>query len=281
VKFDTPPALGPLYARALLDRRPPSMPEGRETPRLEGRLAPHAIDADRLVRYRAVCGFDSSGTVPITFPHVLAAGLQMRMLTEPAFPVRLAGLIHVSHVIRQPRPIPSDALPGIHCWLEGSRATEAGEAFCLNATAELDGEVCWEEETHFIARAARRGRGTPSRPVVVAEEAAARWEAGADIGRRYARVSGDYNPIHLWPWSARLFGFPGAIAHGMWSLARCAAALEPRTAGPCVLEVRFLRPLVLPATVELRRAEETSAATFQLIGPGDGTVYLAGSVSGL
>lgn len=278
--FDTPPALGPLYARALLDRRPPRMPEGRETPRLEGRLAPQAIDEARLSRYRSVCGFAPSEAVPITYPHVLAAGLQMRMLTEPTFPVRIAGLIHVSHVIRQRRPIPGDARPGIHCWLEGSQTTEAGEAFCLNATAELDGEICWEEETHFIARSARRGRGSPPRPADGASTPLDRWDAPADIGRRYARVSGDYNPIHLWPWSARLFGFPGAIAHGMWSLARCAAALAPRTAGPCTLMARFLRPLVLPATVELRGAEEASATTFQLIDPLDGTVYLGGSAGG-
>jgi hypothetical protein len=281
VDFDTPPALGPLYARALMDRRPARMPEGRATPRLEGRLAPQAIDVARLSRYRSVCGFAPSEAVPITYPHVLAAGLQMRMLTEPAFPVRIAGLIHVSHVIRQRRPVPTDTSPGIHCWLEGSQTTEAGEAFCLNATAELDGEICWEEETHFIARSARRRRGPPPRPADTAVTPMDRWDAPADIGRRYARVSGDYNPIHLWPWSARLFGFPGAIAHGMWSLARCAATLASRTAGPCTLMARFLRPLVLPATVELRGAEEASTTVFQLVSPGDGTVFLSGSAGGL
>ena len=93
-------------------------------------------------------------------------------------------------------------------------------------------------------------------------------------------MSGDYNPIHLWPWSARLFGFPGAIAHGMWSLARCAATLASRTEGPCTLTARFLRPLVLPASVELRGAEEVSTTTFQLTDTLDGTVYLGGSVGG-
>ena len=47
-----------------------------------------------------------------------------------------------------------------------------------------------------------------------------------DLGRRYAAISGDYNPIHLGALSAKLFGFKQAIAHGMWSKARCLAALD-------------------------------------------------------
>ena len=46
-----------------------------------------------------------------------------------------------------------------------------------------------------------------------------------DIGRRYAGVSGDPNPIHMYAVTARLFGFKSAIAHGMWSYARVLAAL--------------------------------------------------------
>lgn len=41
----------------------------------------------------------------------------------------------------------------------------------------------------------------------------------ASIGRQYAKVSGDYNPIHLHQVSAKLFGFKKAIAHGMYSKA--------------------------------------------------------------
>lgn len=32
---------------------------------------------------------------------------------------------------------------------------------------------------------------------------------------QYAAVTSDYNPIHLWPWVARVFGFPTTVAHGM------------------------------------------------------------------
>ncbi|MYQ53488.1 MULTISPECIES: MaoC/PaaZ C-terminal domain-containing protein, partial [unclassified Streptomyces] len=63
--------------------------------------------------------------------------------------------------------------------------------------------------------------------------AVAEWRLPGDLGRRYGAVSGDRNPIHLHPLTARLFGFPRHLAHGMWTVARCLAEAEtgagPRT----------------------------------------------------
>ena len=68
-----------------------------------------------------------------------------------------------------------------------------------------------------------------------------------DIGRRYGAVSGDRNPIHLHRLTARVFGFPRAIAHGMWTKARCLAALDEQLPGRLTISVSFRRPLVIPA----------------------------------
>jgi acyl dehydratase len=65
-------------------------------------------------------------------------------------------------------------------------------------------------------------------------------------------VSGDVNPIHLSAPTARLFGFPRAIAHGMWTAAGCLASLEPRTPAAHEVRLAFRRPVLLPSTVELR-----------------------------
>ena len=53
----------------------------------------------------------------------------------------------------------------------------------------------------------------------------ATWSLPEDLGRRFAKVAGDRNPIHMYWWTARLFGFRRPIIHGMWTLARCMAAL--------------------------------------------------------
>ena len=80
----------------------------------------------------------------------------------------------------------------------------------------------------------------------------ARWRLAADLGRRYAAVSGDHNPIHLNPLAAKAFGFPRTIAHGMWSLARCLSSLAGWGPAVGVVDVEFRRPVLLPSTVELR-----------------------------
>ncbi len=78
--------------------------------------------------------------------------------------------------------------------------------------------------------------------------------AARDLGRRYASVSGDVNLIHIHPLGAKLLGFPSAIAHGMWTKARCLAALEGRLPEAFTVEVSFRRPIVLPATVAFAEA---------------------------
>nr|NJM02970.1 hypothetical protein [Desulfobacula sp.] len=72
-------------------------------------------------------------------------------------------------------------------------------------------------------------------------------------GRRYAAVSGDYNPHHLYTLTARLFGFKTAIAHGMWSLARVAASLDREFGlqGPALIEASFKLPVFMPAVTTL------------------------------
>jgi acyl dehydratase len=95
--------------------------------------------------------------------------------------------------------------------------------------------------------ARRRGNGEGSPEMTPSAE----WRLGGDLGRRYAAVSGDRNPIHLHSLTAKPLGFSGAIAHGMWTKARCLAALESRLPDAFAAEVRFRKPIRLPGRVEL------------------------------
>ena len=85
----------------------------------------------------------------------------------------------------------------------------------------------------------------------------AHWTLRDDLGRRYAAVSGDHNPIHLHAWSAKPFGFPRAIAHGMWTKARCLAALRLPDAFEVV--VKFKKPILLPSKVTFGEAGDRFA----------------------
>ncbi|WP_026181188.1 MaoC/PaaZ C-terminal domain-containing protein [Demetria terragena] len=77
----------------------------------------------------------------------------------------------------------------------------------------------------------------------------ARWRLPSDLGRRYARVSGDVNPIHMSRLSAKALGFPRTIAHGMWSAARMLATVENRVPDAYDFDISFRKPVLLPSTV--------------------------------
>jgi acyl dehydratase len=273
-----PPRLAPLYFRSLVDRRPARLPDDAVVGRFEGCVHRFRIDADMLSRYQRICGFADSERLPVTFPHILAWGLHMEMLLQPQFSVRLPGLVHLWHRIEQRRALYADAEGEIECWLEGVQHTGRGAEFCLHTAIRVAGEICWEEETGFLARARRRREPRSQTPDEAPPELdrIADWEVAADMGRRYARASGDYNPIHLWPLTSRLFGFRRPIAHGMWSLARCAGALLEGAGERLSLEARFRRPLALPASVAFLADRGDAERVFRLQSADGGTIHLDG-----
>ena len=117
-------------------------------------------------------------------------------------------------------------------------------------TASAGGATAWESTSTYL----RRGRSVdgdaaPGLVVTDPPTSGIEWRLPADLGRTYAAVSGDANPIHLYPLTAKALGFPRQIAHGMWTLARSVAAIENRLPGAVTVEVAFKKPVFLPGTV--------------------------------
>jgi hypothetical protein len=126
-------------------------------------------------------------------------------------------------------------------------------AFTLVTEVGEDGQVAWREESTMLRRGGpsgggRRGNDGPE-PAFVAE-----WRLPGDLGRRYAAVSGDRNPIHLHRLTAKPFGFSRPIAHGMWTKARCLAALDALLPDAYDVEAEFRKPILLPGRVTFERA---------------------------
>ena len=211
------------------------------------------LEAEAVGAYARLCGFSSEQGVPITAPHVLAFPLQMRLMLAADFPYPAVGLVHLHNRIRQHArlnlgdPLTLTARAGRFL------AHDKGQAFTLETTAARDGATVWEGVSLYL-RLGRPGQGDPA-PVLSGDEADRRietWTLPADLGRRYARVSGDANPIHTSALGARLFGFRRAIAHGMWTKARAVAALSPPAPlDAAEVEVAFRAPLFLPGQAGL------------------------------
>ena len=268
------PALGPLLARGAL-----LSPFKRPRPGVAfsgGRLVLPGLRVDlaRLAAYERVCGFPTGDdALPITYPHVLGFPLAMRIMSGRAFPLPLLGLVHTSISLTRHRPLPATGTTyelAVHVdrLAPHRRGTEA----VVVTELREGGEVVWESESTYLARHRTGGQvsdpapGSAEPPLPVAGPAlpvVGEWRLGADVGRRYGAVSGDRNPIHLSPLTARLFGFPRAIAHGMWTAARCLAAHG--TPAAAHVHVDFRAPVLLPGTV----AFAAEGGRFELRGTGD------------
>lgn len=233
-----------------------------------------------LAAYRRICGFPGSGALPVTYPHVLAFPLAMRLMTGRRFPLPVTGLVHTWIEITAHRTLrPADALE-LTVYAQALTPHRRGTEVTMVTEARLAGELVWESRSGYLSRHATRtppapgGRtATPPAPAAPGPPlpAVTEWRLPADLGRRYGAASGDRNPIHLYPLTARLFGFPRAIAHGMWTVARCLAeAPQPHL----IRSVRadFKAPVLLPGTVTYA----SDGTAFGLRGDG-GRVHLTGT----
>ncbi|CAI8883345.1 Acyl dehydratase [Pseudomonas sp. IT-93MI4] len=265
--LDREPSLPGLYARAATRRK------------ITGTRLPDSglrcwvdVDPQKLAAYRKVCGFTDDGLLPPTYPHILAFALQMQLLTAKEFPFPLLGLIHLSNRIRVLRPMGGISRAQVSVRVHNLQPHPKGATF--EVLTSLDDQLgpLWEAESQMLCRGVKLD-GEPVEqhwePSQVLTQVA-QWKASADIGRQYAKVSGDYNPIHLSAASAKLFGFPTAIAHGLWNKARTLAALADHLPKANLeIAVHFRKPVRLPSEVSLLASAPGSSGELRLIGNGD------------
>lgn len=252
---------------------------GGELPDLELVLRDARADRDAVAAYARVCGLPLRDALPPAYPHVLAFPLHLALMTDARFPFPAIGLVHLANAITVHRPIGAAEPLTLAVRAADLRPHPKGRTFALVTEARAGGEVVWEE-TSTILRRGGDGAGSRKEPAPPELEPSATWRLPGDLGRRYAAVSGDRNPIHLHPLSARLFGFPRPIAHGMWTKARCLAALEAALPEAYTVEVEFRRPILLPARVGFgARAAGAAATDFAVREAAGEGIHLTGRVS--
>jgi len=292
--LDSSPSILPLYARAALPMIPgasllPFVPGGGgEIPAgLDLELAGVKAEAADVAAYARVCGFSLRDTLPPTYPHMLAFPLHMAVMSDGSFPFGAVGLVHVENSIAQKRPIGIDEEMTIRVRPTPLQPHPKGKTFSLETEVLVDGEVVWESISTMLRRGksngdAPKGKGGKSFESLDADApSSAEWKLPGDLGRRYAGVSGDRNPIHMHSLTAKPLGFPGAIAHGMWTKARALAQLESELPDSFEVEVRFRKPVLLPARVLFAEQDNGKEILFAIRGAKKGTPHLDGRVKPL
>ncbi len=282
----TPRALPMLLKAALpsvpgLNALPGIRKHGTQLPDLVLTRHDVPIDPGHVAAYADVCGFPHKDVVPLTYPHLLAFGLHMAIMTDSSFPFPAIGTVHLENSITQHRPVAVGEKLQVTARATNLRAHAKGQVFDMLTSVHSAGVLVWEETSTFL----RRGKGDPSAPSGAtfpeAPPAGIVWRLPGDLGRTYAAVSGDHNPIHLYPLTAKALGFPRQIAHGMWSTARCVAALENRLPDAVRVDAAFRKPVLLPGSVAFGARPVGDGYAFSLSNPKSGAPHLAGRTTSL
>jgi MaoC dehydratase-like protein len=281
-ELDSPPSIPSLYGKAALGavlRRG----GGDELPALELALREAELEAGRVADYSRVCGFTIRNTVPGTFPHLLAFPLQLKLMTEKGFPFPVLGLVHIGNQIEVLGELPVGAALDFKVHAEDLRDHPRGRQLDLVAEAGLDGETVWRGRSNYlkIERSAQQTGEAGDGETGSALDPMALWSLPGDLGRRYGSVSGDRNPIHMSALSAKAFGFPTAIIHGMWTKARALAAFEGSLPDAYRVAVEFRSPLRIPGKARLLGGKSSGESLFEVQSPDGERVHAVGSIAAL
>ena len=279
-----PPAPWRLMLRTLMPRRRPAGIERLPELRVDSRPIPQA----GLKSYQEVCGFTETAELPLSYLFVVGFIPQVLLVTDPKFPLKAIGMVHISNRFELLQPIQSNADLAVRTRAVGMETVAKGRQVTIETVFYQGGVESARSTSVNFARGGGHGRPSEGKTLSAAptDIEPIEWELEPEIGLRYARASGDYNPIHLYGWSARLLGFRRPIAHGMYLVARALAEIEAvrRKAEEgdrlIRLDVQFKTPTFLPSRPKLYLRRQSEGYQFELWNRAGNRPHVVGECAG-
>ena len=286
MRFHDAPDLRRVFAQAVVNSRR----GGPDVPEVVAERRGVVVDPSAVVDYAHVCGFTVGAALPTTYSHVLGFPLQAAVMARADFPMPLVGLVHIENRLNWSRPFAFGEALDVRVHATGLRPHRRGRLVDLvtevRGTAPAGSAVAAGSAPDWVGVSTylHRGGGDAAAPSEAEPDASwlrdrdgPTWRFAEGDGRRYAGVSGDVNPIHLHALTAKAFGFPKAIAHGMYTYARVLGALGSRVPAAGTSSVWFRKPVLLPSSALLHvgthagqdGSDETLAALFPAKGDGE------------
>jgi acyl dehydratase len=213
------------------------------------------LSASDIAAFAKVCGYQQGHGVPLLYPQMLTFPLAMAYFASAHCPWPALGTVHLANRVRQHAALKAGDVLRVEMRPGDLQAHDKGQIFSLEFQIFKGTQLVWEATQTLLRMGVANPSGKPYASALHNDQPLSlqtNWMADGGIGRRYGRVSGDLNPIHLSALSARLFGFRRAIAHGMWTKARALAAMLPtQPLAQAEVQVEFKTPLFLPARATL------------------------------
>lgn len=280
--FRSPPSAFAFMARAILTPRRPGLQA--EPPALAANWTGHGVEGAPLEDFLAVTGLADHPTWPLVYPHVVSFRLQMAVLTDRAFPLPIWNALQIRNRLVLHRLFDRGVALHFETQVAAQRVVAKGVEIDLHTTARAQEDLFWESTNTFYYRgrfgAAGGGAPIAAAPLVESAEAV-RWTMPVGGGLRCAKLTGDYNGIHLSDWYARRFGFRGAFQHPQRVIGECLARLpRPMAALPLQLDVWLKGPAYYGSAVALCCIDTRDAVNFALHVDGDERPAIVGRLYG-
>jgi acyl dehydratase len=241
------------------------------------------LDAAHIAAYAKVCGYSDTQGVPIIYPQMLTFPLMMAFFASPECPWPGMGTVHLANRIQQHAVLKAGDDLRVEVATGDLVAHEKGQVFNMEMRILRGDELVWDATQTLLRIGVKDPAGTKFISALNADLPLSRQadiRAASDIGRRYGKVSGDMNPIHLSALSAKLFGFRAAIAHGLWTKARALAQLmPPYPVAQASVNVEFKTPLFLPATASLWATHSELSTAFEVRNQKGDKPHLRGQIT--
>lgn len=273
-----------FMARALAPS--PGLRAGQGVPRIVESWSPVHIDAKHLAAFRRMTGLgdERDDGISILYPHVLAFPVLLALLTHRAWPLPIHRALQVRNRLVRHRRIDARETLQLETRTVAHRVLDKGLEVDVATTLSDGRDCCWESVVTFYYRGRFGEVGTvapgSASPVLAAPTAVERFRIARGGGRTFAQLTGDYNPIHLWPWYARRMRFAGAFPHPQRVAGMCLARLPRPASDAQTLDLWIKGPVFYGASVTLSSAAVGGDTLFGLALDRDPRTALVGRWGG-
>ncbi|WP_240205584.1 MaoC/PaaZ C-terminal domain-containing protein [Vibrio sp. CyArs1] len=214
------------------------------------------FDSEKLQRYKDYFGF-SKGSVPLPFLFVATQNEQLQLFTHPNTSIRPLGLVHTYIEFEQFDELDGEQSYEFQLELQAEQKTDRGLSFELHGAFYRSGQMIARYRSGYLMPIKRKNVRSKNSPPALSTSLPelATFTVSVSQAREYAKLSGDYNPIHLARWSAKLFGFNRPIIHGMYMVAKLLTTGDDSTALRNV-GFAFKKPVLMPTEVQVVQDKE-------------------------